>query len=147
MSLPHRCFSIILKIQLLALSVSETLVEDELKVPSLVYVNSLLVIKNYISILLLTIVRKGVPAILFFSDTHHFLKSLLPLSSFLFYPVLRYFRQPLSTFTQLPNALNPTNQPFLVQTNIEKVYFTSSTVTFYQHSIFNLLNPFTNRLS
>ena len=66
MSLPHRCFSIILKIQLLALSVSETLVEDELKVPSLVYVNSLLVIKNYISILLLTIVRKGVPAPLFF---------------------------------------------------------------------------------
>ena len=50
------------KNQLLGLSVSGTLVENELKVPSLIYVNSLLVIKNYISTLLLTIIRKGVPA-------------------------------------------------------------------------------------
>ena len=43
-----------------------------------------------------------------------------------------------------PSYPNPTNQPL---NKYQKSDFTSSTVTFYQKSIFNLLNHFINRLS
>ena len=153
MSLLHRCFSTILKNQLLGLSVSETLVENELKVPSLIYVNSLLVIKNYISILLLTIVRKGVPvpppffqAPTPWPSIPPFLKSLFPLSSFLFHPVLRYFRQsPPPSHNPLVSLIQPTNLSWFKQ--ISKRLFYQFNCHFLSKLIFNLLNPFTNKLS
>ena len=152
MSLLHRCFSTILKNQLLGLSVSETLVENELKVPSLIYVNSLLVIKNYISILLLTLVRKGAPVPPFFRHPPldpvfpPFLKSLFLLSSFLFHPVLRYFRQsPPPSHNPLVSSIQPTNLSWFKQ--ISKSLFYQFNCHFLSKSIFNLLNPFTNSLS
>ena len=99
------------------------------------------------------IVRKGVPVPPLFkaptpwpSLPPPFLKSLFPLLSFLFRPLLRYFRQfPPHSPTPL---LTLFNQPtFLGLNKYQKDDFTSSTVTFYQKSIFNLLNSFTNRLS
>ena len=65
-----------------------------------------------------TIVRKGVPVPLFKAPTPWprlpiFFKSLFPLPSFLFHPLLRYFRQfPLPHAT--PSCPNLTNQPSLV---------------------------------
>ena len=75
-----------------------------------------------------------------------FLKALFPLSSFLFHPLLRYFRQfpPHSRNPLLPKSDQPT---FLGLNTYQKGDCTSSTVASYQKSIFNLLNPFTNRLS
>ena len=49
-----------------------------------------------------------------------FLKSLFPFHSFLFHRLLRYFRRfphPYAT----PSCPHPTNQPFLVYTNIKRV--------------------------
>ena len=86
MTLLHKCFSTILKNQLFDLSVSGTLGENELKVPSLIYVNSLIVIKNYILTLLLTIVRKGVPAPPFLR--HPLLGPLCPLFKIFVSPLL-----------------------------------------------------------
>ena len=60
------------------------------------------------------------------------LKTLFPLPSFLFHPLLRYFRQFPPTFLHLRKY--------------QKVDFTNSTVAFYQKSTFDILNPFTNRL-
>ena len=58
---------------------------------------------------------------------------------------VRYFRQfPPHSPTPL---LTLFNQPtFLGLNKYQKDDFTSSTVTFYQKSIFSILNPFTNRL-
>ena len=75
-----------------------------------------------------------------------FLKSLFPLPLFLVHPILRYFRQfsPPSHNPLLPLSDQPT---FLGLSKYQKGDFTSSTDAFYQKSIFNLLNPFTNSLS
>ena len=75
----------------------------------------------------------------------HF-KIFISLPSFPFHPFLGYFRQfvPPSRNTLLPQSNQPT---FLSLSKYEKGDFASSTVTFYQKSIFKLLNPFTNRLS
>ena len=70
----------------------------------------------------------------------------LSLPFFLFHPLLRYSRQFPPTLTQpSPTLIRPTNLPYCKKH--QKDDFTSSTVAFYQKSIFNLLNPFTNRLS
>ena len=95
------------------------------------------------------IVCTGVPAPLKAPSSRPsppFLKSLFPLSSFLFHPLLRYFRQ-TPTLLQPPSCpTRTTNLPWFTQISKEWFYyFTSSTVAFYQKSIFNLLNPFTNR--
>ena len=75
-----------------------------------------------------------------------FFKSLSPLSSFLFHPLLRYFRQTPTLLQPSPALTRPTNLPWFKQISKEWFYcFTSSTVAFYQKSMFNLLNPFTNR--
>ena len=63
---------------------------------------------------------------------------LFTLRSFLFHILLRCFRQFPLTLTQ---------QNFLGLNKCQKGDFASSTVIFYQKSIFNFLNPFTNRLS
>ena len=60
MSFLHMCFSTILKKTTTWFIRKGTLVENE--VPSLFYLNTLLVIKNYISKLILIIVCKGLPA-------------------------------------------------------------------------------------
>ena len=75
-----------------------------------------------------------------------FFKSLCPIPLFSVSPLLRYFgqylppSQPPSAIIQLPTNLLGLNK-------YQKSNFKSSTVFFYQKSIFNLLNPFTNRLS
>ena len=97
------------------------------------------------------IVRKGALALPFIQGTHPlthlvpFLKSLFPLPSSLFHPILKYFRQfpQPSCNPLLPLSSKPT---FFGSNKFKKCNFTSSTVTFYQRSIFNLLNPFTDRL-
>ena len=64
-----------------------------------------------------------------------------------FLPLLRY-----SDSSPHPHATfcpNPAHQPSLHVTGVnkyQKVDFTSSTVVFHQKSIFDFLNPFTNRL-
>ena len=60
-----------------------------------------------------------------------FLKFLFPLNSFLFHPLLRYFRQfpPLSHNPILPLSNQPTS---LGLNNYQNGNFISSTVTFYQ---------------
>ena len=98
------------------------------------------------------IVRKGVPVPLFKAPTSWtslppppFLKCLFTLH-LLFHLLSRYFRQspPPPSRNPLVLLIRPTN---LGSNKYQKGGFTSSTVTFYQNSIFNLLNPFTNRLS
>ena len=49
------------------------------------------------------------------------------------------------TIIPLTVLIQPTSLPWFKQ--ISEGAFTSSTVAFYQKSFFNLLNPFTNRLS
>ena len=68
-----------------------------------------------------------------------FLKSLFLLHSFLFHPLLRCFRY------SFHRNVSPYCSPPTSQTYFQKGDFTSSTVSFYQKSIFNLLYPFTNR--
>ena len=75
--------------------------------------------------LVISIVRKGVPAPLFLRHPPldptcpPFLKFLCRLYSFLFHPLLRYFRQPPTpNLTQIPPALiQPTSHP----TNINRL--------------------------
>ena len=95
------------------------------------------------------IVRTGVPAPLK-APTHwpsFPLKSLFLLSFFLFHLLLRYFRQTLHPHaTPSWPLIRQINLPWFKKISKEWFYyFTSSTVAFYQKSIFNLLNPFTNR--
>ena len=102
----------------------------------------------------LSIVRKGFrpPPPLFFKaltpwpSCSPFLKTLFTLPSFLFHLLLRYFRQfpPLSRNPLQPSSDQPT---FLDLRKYQKGGFNNSTVAFYQKSIFNILNAFTNRLS
>ena len=97
-------------------------------------------------------VRKRVPAPPFLRhssfDTARppFLNFLLFLSYFPFYSILRYFRQftPPSRTPLLSRSDQPT---FPGLKRYQKYIFTSSTVAFYQKSIFNLLNLVTNSLS
>ena len=85
------------------------------------------------SISLRPIVRKTVPAQPFVRHP--------PLPLFCFPPPVTVFQ---TVGSRLPNGTpscpNPKKQPSLNQ----KGYFISSTVAFYQKSIFNFLNPFTN---
>ena len=99
--------------------------------------------------------HKGVPVPLLFkvptpwlSLPPPFLKYLFPLPSFLFHPLLRYFRQfPSLSCNPLLPYIEPTNQPTFHGLNkYQNSDLTSSTVAFYQKSILNLLNLFTNRL-
>ena len=67
-----------------------------------------------------------------------FLKSLFPLPFFLFYPLLRYFRQfphPHAT----PSCPNLTHQPSLIINRFKQIssLITSSTVALYQKLIFD----------
>ena len=122
------CFSTILKKTTTWFIRKGTLVENE--VPSLFYLNTLLVIKNYISKLILIIVCKGLPAP---PPPPSFLRQppldlvcplfeiFVSLLLFSVPPSFKVFQTVSSTFTQHPSALNPTNQPFLVQANIKKV--------------------------
>ena len=69
-----------------------------------------------------------------------FLTSLFPFPSFLFHPFLR-LHPPSHN-----RLLSWSNQPaFFGLSKHQKDGFTSSTVTFYQKSMFNFLNPFTDR--
>ena len=96
------------------------------------------------------IVRKGSPAPLFKAPTPW---PSLPLFKIFVCPPLFSVPSPFKAFYTVPTTLmqpppaliQPTNLPWFKQ--IQKGNFTSSTVTFYQESIFNFLNPFTNRLS
>ena len=74
-----------------------------------------------------------------------FLKSLLLLCSFVFHPIRHFIQTPHPHAT--PSCPSPTNQPSFGSNKYQKGDFTSSTVAFCQKSIFNLLDPFTNRLS
>ena len=68
-----------------------------------------------------------------------FLKSLFDLPFFLFRPLLRYFRQ-FPHPHAIPSCPNLTHQPFLHITDLKKYQksdFASSTIAFYQKSIFN----------
>ena len=56
-----------------------------------------------------------------------------------------FWTVPFTQTQPLPALVRPTNFPCLKQ--ISKGHFTSSTVAFHQKSVFNLLNPLTNRLS
>ena len=75
------------------------------------------------------------------------LKSLFLLPSVLFHP-LKVFQTIPPTFTQTPPALTwCTNLPYKYIMGLNKYQkggFTSSTVAFYQKSVFDFLNPFTN---
>ena len=65
-----------------------------------------------------------------------FSKFLYPLPYFLFHLLWKYFRQFPHPHTN-PSCTNPTNQPtFLGLNKYQKGEFTSSTVAFYQKSIF-----------
>ena len=74
-----------------------------------------------------TIVHKGAPVPLFKAPTPWprlapFFKSLFPLPSFLFHPLLRYFRQfPPPAHKPLPPLIRPTNLPWFKQ--ISKRWF------------------------
>ena len=78
------------------------------------------------------IVRKGVPGPLFKAPTpwlsfSPFLKSLFTLLSFLFHPLLRYFKQSPPTLTQPPTALiRPTNLSWFKQISKEQFYHFNS---------------------
>ena len=98
------------------------------------------------------IVRKGVPAPLFKASTLWpslppplFLKSLFLHSSFLFHPLLRYFRQ--SSHPHIikppPSLIQPTNLPWFRQ--ISKRWFYLSNCCFLLKINFYSLNPFTYR--
>ena len=99
------------------------------------------------------IVRKGIPAPLFKAPTPWpslppFLKLLFPLPYFMLHPLLRYFPQSPFPHPHANLLLLQSDQPTPFRfKQISKGYFTSSTVTFYQKSISNLSNLFTNRLS
>ena len=104
------------------------------------------------------IVRKGVPAPIFLRHPPldpaclSLFKIFALLPSFLFYPLLRYFRQfspPSRTHLHVTYSCpNSFDQPtFFGLKEHQMGDFTSSAVTFCQKSIFNILNPFTNRLS
>ena len=75
-------------------------------------------------------------------------KIFFPVPSILFYPFLRYFIQSPPTLTQSPPTLiQHINLPYTQLTNLSKCKkgdFTSSNIAFYQKSIFNFLNLFTN---
>ena len=79
------------------------------------------------------------PACLFFS------KSLFPFPSFPIQPPFKSFQTVPPTLTQYPNS---THQPSLhIMKGLYKYQngdFTSSIVAFYQESILDFLNPFTN---
>ena len=68
---------------------------------------------------IIDIVGKGIPGPSLFKAPNpwpslpHFLKSLFTISSFLFHPLLRHFRQFLHPYTT-PSCPNLTNQPSLV---------------------------------
>ena len=91
------------------------------------------------------IVRNGVPAFPLFKALTPwpsflaFSPSICFPPSFLFHLLLRYFRQ-FPHHRATTSCPNPNNQPFL---KYQKGDFTSSSVTFNQKSIFNILNPFT----
>ena len=101
--------------------------------------------------LLSTTVPKRIPAHPFLSQLpidpacSLFWKSLFLLPYFLLHPILRNFRQfpPLSRNHLLPWSNQLT---FLGLNKYQKGDFTSSTVAFYQKSIFKLLDPFTNTI-
>ena len=74
------------------------------------------------------------------------LKSLCPLSSFLFHPVLRCFRQfPPPSWQNPPVLILPTNLSWFKQISKGQIYHFNC--HFLSKINFNLLNPFTNRLS
>ena len=75
------------------------------------------------------------------------LKSLCPVPSFLFHSLFRYSIKTVPpTLTQIPPALIwPTNLPWFEQ--ISKVWIYQFNCCFLSKMNFNLLNPFTNRLS
>ena len=87
------------------------------------------------SISLRPIVRKTVPSQPFVRHP--------PLPLFCFPPPVTVFQTVSSNLPNgTPSCPNPKNQPSLNKN--QKGYFISSTVAFYQKSIFNFLNPFTN---
>ena len=93
----------------------------------------------------LWIVHKGVPASPFLR--HYHLTLLAPLFKICF-PCPLFWQPPSLHPHAIPSCPNPTNQPTFLGLNIyQKGDFTSLAVTFYQKSVFNLLNPFTSRLS
>ena len=102
----------------------------------------------------MSIVPKGVPAPPF-EGTHpliqlaplpRFLKSVSP-PLFSVPPDFKVFQTIPPTLTQPPPALiRHTNLPYTNLNKYQKGDFTSSTVAFYQKSIFDFLNPFTDIL-
>ena len=99
---------------------------------------------DYICIII--IVRGSNPPLFKAPTSSPSLPSLFPLPLFLFHPILRNFTQfpPPSHNPLLPFSDSAT---FHSVNKYQKCDFTSSTAAFYQKSIFNHLNPFTNRLS
>ena len=97
------------------------------------------------------IVRKGVPAPLLLRHPALDLVCPPPIFKIFVFPPLFSVPPPFKVFwTDPPPSCNPflpqSNQPtFLGLNKYQKGDFTSSTVAFYQKSIFNLLNPFANR--
>ena len=97
-------------------------------------------------------IRKGVPASPLFKAPIRwprllppFLKSLFPLFSFLLHSLLRYFDSSPQPHANPSCPNRPTNPPWIKQ--ISKGRFCQFNRYFLSKSFFNLLNPFTNRLS
>ena len=79
-------------------------------------------------------------------QNHPFLRSMCPHPSFLFHPHFKVFQTVPHTFTQIPPALIwSTNLSWLKQISKGQIY--QFNCRFLSAINFNLLNPFTNRLS
>ena len=95
-------------------------------------------------------VRKGAPAPLFKAPTpwpslpSPFLKPLCPLPSVLLHPLLRYFRQFPHPHAN-PSSPSPTNQLSWFKLSKGQIY--QFNCCLLSKINFNLLNPFTSRLS
>ena len=98
---------------------------------------------NLWSLFKYSIVLEGVPA----PNLSPFLKYLFLLLSFLFYPVLRYFRQspPTLTISSCTNSTHQLSSHIMGLKKYQKSDCNSSNIASYQKSIFDFLNAFLYR--